>query len=141
MPATVSVDGLHTAWTAEVCTGEHARAVTVVRFDHDTLADAIDTLHTFYADQLPGSGLPQLDLYGDVLVTTWFTGTPHAQSQVTLRRRARPVHPRSAPVAVDRHQPASRDDDAQRRRPDPGMGVCAHRPLPSSPLGGMTPPH
>jgi hypothetical protein len=81
--ATVSVDGLHTAWTAEICTGEHARGVIVVRFDHDTLADAIDTLHTFYADRLPGSGLPHHDLNGDLLVTTWYPGTPHAQSQST----------------------------------------------------------
>jgi hypothetical protein len=83
MSATVSVDGLHVAWTAEVCSGEHGRGVTVVRFDHDTLADAIDALETFYADRLPGSGLPRLALDDDVLVTTWYPGTPHTQSQIT----------------------------------------------------------
>jgi hypothetical protein len=86
-PATVSLDGLHTAWTAEICTTEHARGVIVVRFDHDTLAEAIDVLETFYADRLPGSGLPRHSLDGDVLVTTWYAGTPHTQSQVTYADR------------------------------------------------------
>jgi hypothetical protein len=86
-PATVSLDGLHTAWTAQICAGEHARGVIVVRFDHDTLAEAIDVLETFYADRLPGSGLPRHHLDGDVLVTTWYTGTPHAQTQITYADR------------------------------------------------------
>lgn len=81
--ATVSVDGLHTAWTAEICTGEHARGVIVARFDRDTLAEAIEVLDTFYADRLPGSGLPRHHLVGEALVTTWYTGTPHTQSQLT----------------------------------------------------------
>lgn len=81
--ATVSIDGLHTAWTAEICTGEHTRGVIVVRFDHDTLAEAIDVLQAFYADRLPGSGLPRHYLVGEVLITTWYTDTPHAQSQLT----------------------------------------------------------
>jgi hypothetical protein len=86
-PATVSLDGLHTAWTVQICAGEHTRGVIVVRFDHDTLAEAIDVLETFYADRLPGSGLPRHSLDGDVLVTTWYTGTPHAQTQITYADR------------------------------------------------------
>src|SRR5262249_21929159 len=43
-PAIVSLDGLHTAWHAEVCTGEQARGVVVTRFDPDTLDEVIDIL-------------------------------------------------------------------------------------------------
>jgi hypothetical protein len=82
-PATISVDGLHTAWTAEICAGEHARGVIVVRFDRQTLAEVIETLETFYADRLPGSGLPHHKLHPHLLSTTWYPGTPHQQGQVT----------------------------------------------------------
>lgn len=86
-PARVSVDGLATAWPADVCTGEHARGVVVVRIDHDTLAQAIDDLHEFYRLRIPGSGLPSHRLDGDLLVTTWFAGTPHAQADHTYADR------------------------------------------------------
>ncbi len=78
-PAVVSLDGLHTAFHAEICTGEHARGVVVARFDPDTLDVAIDILTAFYADRLPGSGLPRLHRHGDTLTVTWYARTGHAQ--------------------------------------------------------------
>jgi hypothetical protein len=77
--AVVSLDGLHTAWSAQICTGEHARGVIVARFDTDTLDEVIDVLDLFYRDRRPGSGLPSLHRDGRVLLARWFVGTPHEQ--------------------------------------------------------------
>jgi hypothetical protein len=76
-PAVVSLDGLHTAWPAEVCTGEHARGVVVTRFDTDTLDEVIDVLDLFYRDRRPGSGLPVMSRTGRQLTVRWFAGTGH----------------------------------------------------------------
>jgi hypothetical protein len=76
----VSLDGLHTAWYAEICTGEHARGVVVARFDPGTLDEVIDVTETFYRDRLPGSGLARLHRDGTVLVAAWYAGTPHEQT-------------------------------------------------------------
>ena len=77
----VSLDGLHTAWHAEVCTGEYARGVVVARFDRDTLDEVIDVTETFYRDRLPGSGLPRLALTSPIqaLIVRWYAGTSHEQ--------------------------------------------------------------
>ncbi len=76
-PAVVSLDGLHTAWPAEVCTGEHARGVVVARFDTDTLDEVIDVLDLFHRDRRPGSGLPVMSRTGRQLTVRWFAGTGH----------------------------------------------------------------
>ena len=55
-PAVVSLDGLHTAWRADICAGEQARGVVVARFDTDTLDEVIDVLDLFYRDRRPGPG-------------------------------------------------------------------------------------
>src|SRR6266511_2726068 len=79
--AVVSLDGLHTAWPAQVCTGEYARGVVVARFDRDTLDEVIDVTETFYRDRLPGSGLPRLALTSPIqaLIVRWYAGTSHEQ--------------------------------------------------------------
>ena len=78
--AVVSLDGLHTAWPAQICTGEHARGVIVARFDTDTLDEVIDVLNLFYADRLPGSALPRMRRDGQVLAVTRYAGTSHEQT-------------------------------------------------------------
>ena len=79
--AVVSLDGLHTAWPAQVCTGEHARGVVVARFDTDTLDEVIDVCELFYADRLPGSALPRMRRDGATLTITRYAGTGHEQTQ------------------------------------------------------------
>ncbi len=78
--AVVSLDGLHTAWPAQICTGEHARGVIVARFDTDTLDEVIDVLDLFYQDRLPGSALPRMRRDGPVLAVTRYAGTNHPQN-------------------------------------------------------------
>src|SRR6266545_6088452 len=75
--AVVSLDGLHTAWPAQICTGEHARGVVVARFDTDTLDEVIDVLDLFHRDRRPGSGLPVMSRTGRQLTVRWFAGTGH----------------------------------------------------------------
>jgi hypothetical protein len=78
--AVVSLDGLHTAWPAQICTGEHARGVIVARFDTDTLDDVIDVCDRFYQDRRPGSALPRLHRDGPVLTVTRYADTGHPQT-------------------------------------------------------------
>ncbi len=78
--AVVSLDGLPTAWPAQICTGEHARGVVVARFDTDTLGDVIDVCDRFHRDRRPGSALPRLHRDGPVLTVTRYADTGHAQT-------------------------------------------------------------
>jgi len=78
--AVVSLDGLHTAWPAQICTGEHARGVIVARFDTDTLDEVIDVLDLFHRGRLPGSALPRMRRDGPVLALTRYADTSHEQT-------------------------------------------------------------
>lgn len=80
-PAHVSLDGLHTAFAAQVCTVEHGRGVIVARFDRDGLADVLEVTDVFYGDVRPGSGIPHLVVVDGVLIVSWYTGTCHGQTQ------------------------------------------------------------
>jgi hypothetical protein len=79
-PGTVGLDGLATAWPAEICTIEHARGLTVARLHPDILTHIIDITTASYHDRRPGSALPMLHLDNQqMLHVVWYPGSGHEQ--------------------------------------------------------------